>query len=528
MAGKEEEKSWFLGKLWEQVSGFFVVMFSAVWKEFSGVAVGIFELCFYALGKLMPGSEERDWNRMLDWFVRPGVLAEDEKKQLMRYKDLTFPLDEIMFYHTLFSLAKTYITVVIYGASAKMRRAVLTRFTPERPPADSMIAAAFVAPEKTNEIRNKIKELGFDDEDIDLMFISHYRLYDEGNIKKLWLRKVLTDDEMFMRMRELGFTDKRTKELVQGWSVIPGPGDLFHLVAKEAFEPDMIERMGYKDEFPEEQVDWLQKQGISRYWAEKYWYAHWETPSIQMGFEMLHREDPDKPGQSVINDEELDMLFRTVEVPPYWRDKMTKVAYSPYTRVDVRRMHKMGVLTDRELVQSYKDLGYDEQHAQKMCDFTVQYNQGAAKELTKTQIMGGYKDKLLTREDTLILIQDLGYNEAQAEYFLVTEDYNEAKSLQADLIKNIKIRFQHNLCEEFETRNKLNELSLPQARVDLLLDQWKIKKFVDMKKPSKTDLHKFLKAGVINSDTYNIEMRNLGYSFKYTSWYEAMDKIAED
>lgn len=370
-----------------------------------------------------------------------------------------------------------------------------------------------------------MKESGFDDDDIDLFFLSRYRLYDEGNIRILWLRGVLSDDEMFMRMRELGYTDTRIKEVIQGWSVIPGPNDLFHLVAKEAFEPDMIERMGYADEFPAGQVEWLTKQGISEEWAKKYWYAHWETPSIQAGYEMLHREDPDRPGQSIIDESELDMLYRTVEIPPYWRSRLTKIAYQPYTRVDVRRMHDMGVLNDAQLIQSYKDLGYDQEHAEKMAEFTVRYNQGADKELTRGQILTGYKEKILIRQDAMTLLTDLDYSEAQAEYYLLTEDYKEAKDLQDDLLTNIKDRFQNNFADEFETRSRLNSLNLTGERIAILMDKWKIKKLIDVKLPSKSDLDKFLAAKIITLDIYRIEMDRLGYSFKYIEWYEKLSGI---
>ena len=51
---------------------------------------------------------------------------------------------------------------------------------------------------------------------------------------------------------------------------------------------------------------------------------------------MLHR--------GVIDTAELDMLLRAQDVMPFWRDRLTAIAYRPLTRVDVRRMYKQGVL----------------------------------------------------------------------------------------------------------------------------------------------------------------------------------------
>ncbi|GAH81991.1 unnamed protein product, partial [marine sediment metagenome] len=136
----------------------------------------------------------------------------------------------------------------------------------------------------------------------------------------------------------------------------------------------------------------LKMQGISEYWAQKYWYAHWDTPSITQGFEMLHR--------GFIDRKELDDLFRTVEIPPFWRDKLTAIAFNPFTRVDVRRMHKAGVLTDDELVTAYMDVGYNADKAAKMTEFTILYNGEGNTSLTRSQILNGFTEYIITREDT--------------------------------------------------------------------------------------------------------------------------------
>ncbi|GAG30498.1 unnamed protein product, partial [marine sediment metagenome] len=216
--------------------------------------------------------------------------------------------------------------------------------SPNLPREEHLLKAAFIAPERIKEVRNQLRLSGFSEDSIDLMFISNYALYDVNTVRDLYLRKAIDTDMMFVRMREIGFTDTRTKEIVQSWELIPGPSDLFHLVAKEAFEPGMIKEMGLDVEFPEEQVKWLEAQGLSRYWAEKYWAAHWDIPSLGQGFDMLHRRV--SHGVSVIDEAQLDMLYRAAEIPPFWRDKLTAIAYNPFTRVDVRRMHDIGVLNE--------------------------------------------------------------------------------------------------------------------------------------------------------------------------------------
>lgn len=500
-----------LRDFWENVASFFISMFENVWAGFRENILNIFKETSAQVESQLSRGEDAAWEAIFKLLTDQGILDKETVENLAFFKGLPFPLNTAMYVVAIAAVLGAYLMDLGRIVGMEARYDLMEHTQGEIPDFREVIQAAFVAPEKTGDVRAVMKRGGLKDDYIDMLFLAAYRVYPEETVRLAFLRGVLNEDEMFMRMRELGYTDTRIKEIIQTWDVIPGPADLFHLVAKEAFEPDMIAKMGLDDEFPVEQVEWLKKQGVSEEWARKYWYAHWEQPSIEMGFEMLHR--------GIIDYDTLDMLFRTVEIPPFWREKLTKIAFNPFTRVDARRMHDLGVLKDHELVKVYMDQGYDEWHAERMADFTIRYNRQHEKELTKAQIITGYKEKLMTKNDALDLLMQLDYKEAQAEYLLLLEDYKEAKDLQDDLIDNIKDRYQNNLFTDFEARAKLNELNLPAVQVDVLMDKWKIKRFEDRKLPSKSDLDKMVKARIINEDTYRLEMQKLGYGWDYINWY---------
>jgi hypothetical protein len=284
------------------------------------------------------------------------------------------------------------------------------------------------------------------------------------------------------------------------------------MVAKEAFEPDAIAAMGLGDEFPEDQVQWLEKQGLSRFWAEKYWYAHWEQPSIQMGFEMLHR--------GVIDWNDLNQLFKTIEIPPFWREKLTEIAYTPLTRVDIRRMHNAGVLDEQAVYDAYKSLGYNDDHAYQMLEFTLAINKQDSKELTKAQILKAYRDRAMSADDALSFLVNMGYTQDTAQYLITFEDYEQDVEYQQMQLDNIKDSYINNLIDRPEAQKLLDALDLPSTQVKLLLDKWDIVVVKNKKLPSKTDLKKFLQLGIINVDAFRREMEKLGYSYTYSGYYE--------
>lgn len=500
-----------LGRLWDTVSGFFVAMFQNVWAGFSDFWTEHVLDKIVGLWDWLNTADDGAWNAMFSAYVRSGLFTEAQKARLMSLKDIVAPLNFVaLIFVTIFLYVKTLIIELTSGMSFA-QQALNKDLRPNLPGYGEILRSALIAPEKTGEIREIAKRSGIPDPMIDLLFLSLYRATDEGTIARQWLRGVIDDDKLFERMRELGYTDTRINEIIQTWSVIPSPQDLFYMVGKEAFEPDMIAKLGLAEEFPEEQVAWLEMQGVSRQWALRYWYAHWDAPSIGQGYEMLHR--------GVINEQELDMLFREIEMPSFWRDKLTKISYNPYTRVDVRRMHKLGILGVEDVYKSYLDQGYDAAHALNMTRFTVEYNEGDNKELTKAEILGGYADKVISREDAKILLLKLDYNSDQAEYILTYEDFKELKDLRELEIKNVQDRFQAQLIDKSTARSMLNSLNLPAVQTEALLSRWEISTLASTKMPSKTDLDKFLSAGIIDLKRYETELTKLGYNSEYTNWY---------
>jgi hypothetical protein len=148
---------------------------------------------------------------------------------------------------------------------------------------------------------------------------------------------------------------------------IPPVADIITMAVREAFTPEIAARFGQYQDLPSEFVEWAGKKGLSKEWAERYWAAHWSLPSAQQGFEMLHR--------GVIGVDDLNMLMRALDIMPYWRDKLIKIAYRRLTRVDVRRMFALGVIDVSGVRKAYTDLGYNEYDANLMTNFTIKYTE---------------------------------------------------------------------------------------------------------------------------------------------------------
>ena len=519
-------------KIMEEVEGeqsagkrFVLLIVDYLWLGLLKVLFPMVSGLWNAFLKITGGVEDDAWNAMFDAYTTNGLFTEDQASRIKSLKNLTSPFDLIMYFYMQAILFKETVGVNTEIGANFLRRNLAKNLRSSLPDVFSIIDSAFIAPEKVGEVRDVMREMGLSEEHIDLIFLAKYRLYDEGTIRDLTLRGVLSPDKARERLRELGYTDTRIQELSQLWEIIPPIQDLITMVAREAFEPDIVQEIGLDAEFPTDQSEWMLKHGLSEEWQHRYWRAHWVEPSIEMGFEMLHREDPDNPGHSIIDLNQLDTLFRIQEIPPYWRDKLTKIAYQPYTRVDVRRMHDLGVIDDNQLLQAYKDLGYDDEKALNMANFTLRYNAGTGKELSQTQVTKAFKKGLIEESDAIVLIEQLGYSNAQADFIVSMAAYEQEIEYQDQVIDNIKDQYQDNRIDAITARGQLDALDLPSKAVDIYMATWELKRLNNVKKPSKTDLDKFLRNKVITNDQYRFEMEKLGYGFEYINWYEKLVKL---
>ena len=206
---------------------------------------------------------------------------------------------------------------------------------------------------------------------------------------------------------------------------IPPVADIITMAVREAFTPDIAARFGQYEGLPADYVTWVGKKGISKEWAERYWAAHWSLPSPQQGFEMLHR--------GVISREDLMLLLRALDIMPFWRDKLINISYNPLTRVDVRRMFNLGVITTDEVNQAYQDIGYNKENAERLTKFTVKLKQQADERLaaseakvkeektstwTTAQTIGFYKKGLMNESRAKQELDILGYNEEHINIYL--------------------------------------------------------------------------------------------------------------
>lgn len=334
-----------------------------------------------------------------------------------------------------------------------------------------------------------------------------------------WFLRGLINEEQFEEgLIGKGWTIGNINLLREAAFFIPPVQDLISMAVREVFTPAIAERFGQYEDLPPDFVSNAAKQGVSSEWATNYWAAHWALPSVQMGFEMLHRR--------VITEDDLNLLLRSADVMPFWRDKLVAISFAPLTRVDIRRMHKLDVLSEAEVLSAYQDIGYNPENAQRLLDFTIQLNKPSQAQddqdlsaLTRNNIINFYSDGVLSRVKATSLLVDIGLSLDAADLFLDGADMQLQRKERRDEIEIILDRADSGVLTFEQAQDALNRLGLQTLEIQIALSDLAKREAKRTKLPSRADLDKMLKKDIIDARIYIDTVRRIGYSNEWAQRY---------
>jgi len=413
-----------------------------------------------------------------------------------------------------------------------------------------------------------------------------------GTVQEALNRGFIDPGQADFYLEKAGYGDPAKKAILELRHLLPGPSDLVRFGVREVFTPEIAEAFGQFEDFPEafgEIMPYLgfagpgEATGITagpapgKTWAEAYWAAHWDLPSPSQGFEMLHRRVKKRDG-TTFKAADLELLLRALDVMPFWRPLLTQISYNPITRVDLRRLHKGGILNPKQVKEGYQDLGYDEEKAGWLRDFTVKYyspeDESELDDYTKetaSQIRLGYRRHVITRQEALDKLVELGYSDDSADFLLALDDvqlalnpttdadvpvrdltvsvivkaYREKHWIReraqdeletlgylpwaADLLLQledlaeesalrdleetvVKDQYLANAIDKAQAGAQLDDLDVLPDRRDLLLKRWELQKAQKPKRLTLSQTQKAFKQGLFTQPEFMDELSAMGYN----------------
>jgi len=382
-------------------------------------------------------------------------------------------------------------------------------------------------PELTGQTFKDLEKQGYPDATIVPLLDIRKRLLETGELLTLWLRDEIEAPELATRLGRLGWEDNEIDNFKVLAFPIPAVADLIRMSVREVFSPEIAEKFGQFEEIPDAFILWAGRQGLSEFWARNFWAAHWELPSLQMGFEMAHR--------NIITQDDLATLMVALDVMPFWRDKIQAIAFRPFTRVDIRRMHRLGILNLEEVKRSYLDLGYNEEKATAQTLFVERLNsrddesiEDDLRELTKTNILDLLEEKIVTPEEAVTMLVSVRYSQEAAEALVSITELREMRKAREQRIKIIRGQFRQGLISFNEAVEAFDALNINPDRRSVILAELEAEKESEPRLPTRANLDKMVKQQVISETEYKDTMGSLGFSSVWTEKFLLLIAAGEE
>jgi hypothetical protein len=331
--------------------------------------------------------------------------------------------------------------------------------------------------------QNSMAQLGVHDKLIPLYIELAKRFPNTGEIiAGLW-RGTINEGDFTALLKRQGYDEKSISLYKELSKQLPPLSDLIHMLVRDAFNDSAANQYGYDEDFPQEINEFFEKQGYEASWAKRYWRSHWNLPSPNQAYEMLHR--------GLIEQGDLETLLRISDYPKFWRDKLKDISYNVMTRVDVRRLLQSGLMDEAKALDTYKKMGYTPDDAELLTQFAMQGISQDEKDLTKTDVLNLYEEGLLDRNTTADNLVKMGYDSTEAEEILKLSDIAIAKATRSDLVNFTKEKFLAKKITENDARSELAQIGLKSQSVDRYLLNWNRATEVESAIPSIADIKKW-------------------------------------
>lgn len=349
-----------------------------------------------------------------------------------------------------------------------------------------------------------MRKMGYKQEYADFMIESTRMYLQISDYISLFRRGELSREALEQFAKRQKVDDYTLEQMLKATELLPGAQDLIRFAVREVFTPEIVDLYGLYEDYPDRLTSEGDKIGLTPENCLNNWAAHWELPSLGMGYEMFHRRIIDREG--------LKTLMRTQDIMPYWRDKLIELSYSKLTRVDVQRMYEIGTMDEEEVYNAFLDYGYSPENAKRMTEFTKIYRSNELSGITRSSLITSYINDIISKSELRNYLTVMLRNEDSVEYWIANADYKKAEDIINRYSNKLinQVRLGKMTLDEVQSEMARNEI--PDTYIQKVLDEILDSKQLNEKLPSKADLLEWLHNHVISEQTFSYYMKLTGYT----------------
>lgn len=356
----------------------------------------------------------------------------------------------------------------------------------------------------------------------------------------------LTDAQLRQRGMGLGYVnDDDWRAVTLASRQLPGPSDLVRFAVREVWDEDIVRRWGYDEEFPAPFKAWMGWWGQD--WGERlrlpggaqiphvpwplaHWRAHWQIISPEQAYRAYHLLRPERigryqqiaPGVRAFTADDLRSVLKVSDYPQPMRQWLAAIAYTPLDLRTVRQLYLLGVRDRDWTIAQMQDRGLVREDAQAWVELTDRQRaerdrapivalERSLVRATYRETLAGYRDGLLSREDSRNNMLAIGMAPASADRAMLLADAQFEHDRARELIRAVRKQFLAGQLSETELPGYFQAMGLLPAAAARYVLRWRQARSLERRALSSAQVTGLLAAGAITIGTARARLANLGW-----------------
>lgn len=375
-----------------------------------------------------------------------------------------------------------------------------------------------------------------------------------GEAISLRNRNVIDDAEFDLLLRRQSLGRARDRELISRLRfTIPSISDLILMQVREAFSPELANRLGLYDESPKQIIPFLEAQGLNwevgingnvdganrpLRWPDMYWAAHWKTISPEQAFRMFHLLRPNRieryqalfPGAKPFLLDDLKFWLRIQDYPPAIREQLGAINFAPLRLIDIRNALRFKIRDADWAYEQFLDRGSLPDDARVQVDLVNETERqrllaGArnlerqALSLTIRDALRGYKVGTIDRAAVADLLKANTVDASSIELVLNSIDFEVRTATSEAGVKLIRKRFMDGILGVDGVADELRRAGIVAGRIDSYVIRWRLERDQRYRLVTTAKIQRWAKMGFLTYDDARQRLINLGWSNADTVLY---------
>lgn len=358
-----------------------------------------------------------------------------------------------------------------------------------------------------------------------------------------------------------GYSDPRIREAVSNLRFeVPGSSDLVRFSVRHVFEPDLISRLGYNDEF-NRTLDFFHKlQGLNypifsgpfakQYeefvasvpggravdagsyagyeleeptWAQAFWWSHWVLPSPSQAYEAYFRLRPDRnrafdppfARDLEFGLDDLNLLLRANDFPPKLRPILAAIAHRVPGIRFLRQLRSTEVFDKAAVKELLLRQGYSDGDASVLAESVERSDRDARRKTIEQQAKGQlaryWELGIIDRDQYRDLLIQHGLTPGQADETVKLADLDLHFARVKKIVDYIRRQMISGAINGAQAADQLNQAGVVKERADQYIRDWQLEIQSKHKQVAAGKLVQWACKGLIALPDLQARLANLGY-----------------